>query len=77
MTDAEIIVAVVFGLWLLGLSLDLRHLSLNKLDWSDHERLASRVRELEHNAILLPMWLKRIRFWRLVWDTEWKRRKDD
>ena len=75
MTDAEIIVAVAFGLWLLGLSLGVRHLSLHKVDWEDHERYASYVRELRHDAILMPRWMKRIRFWRLVWRTEWERVK--
>ena len=75
MTDIETIVAVVFGLWLLALSLDLRHMQIHKVDWKDHERYASYVRELRRDALLMPVWAKRIRFWRMVWRTEWERVK--
>jgi len=70
MTGIEIIVAVVFGLWLLALSVGLWYLRRNTPSWEDHERYASLVREMRHDVVWLPMWAKRIRFWRMVWRSE-------
>jgi hypothetical protein len=46
MSDTELIVVVVVGLWLLILSVNVRYLYLRKVDWEDHERYASLVREM-------------------------------
>jgi len=64
MSDTELIIAVVVGLWLMILSANVRYLYLRKVDWEDHERYASLVREMRANMMWVPKCVKRTRFWK-------------